>query len=862
MSVAAKAGKGATMTTESQRTQTDQREVVRGGAWVGGDGQPVTLRCAHIIGRVGALAVALGIGIAVTNGSAIARADGSEVSTPSTSDAPPESPSSSALGRPHRAALPRLDGIARTLAASTARGGASSIPSTRTSTTDTAGSALIRNFINHDVVQSDTSRSSVPDIGAGSPAGDVRVADSLPSRRSRPASATAEPDLPANVLHGAAFADVTAALARPVALSRSLATRIQDDVNSAVVGVPPRAVVRIPYPKIAPVVPAPIANEALSAQTNPATTLATAVMTLTGLSSSVNGAPVAPFAPVRQLPVLALLGWVRRQIDYSYFNHTPTTAYKPIENSQTFGGVVTGNLHGFDADGDKLTYTVTGDPAQGAVTVNADGSFVYTPSDSLAFSGGTDTFTVKVDDQPGNPWHVHGLAGLFAPDHGNSTTTTINVTVKPTSPLGTADELSMEQLAAQIVNSPQVIAAKAQVKATWLAYGQAFYSQSGGPDAENLDQLDAAVDEFAMSAAYQIVNNNPEDPQVLMILDAPHDWYGTETPGARYAYDNPDTIYRTVPVSADSSYVITGKYLGGKPVDGNIGVYGDLAASQPLGNLPQDQIVVAPDGTFTITVDSLPTAPGQTNHIQLPPNAKQLFIRYTMSDWDTQSAPALTVVRTSGPADGPAPTFDELAAQTAAQMITNGTGAGIIRTAMSLTTVNLQTGQPKPPNQLTPVFNFPGTLVTQKQSLGYFNLADDQALVITIDPGSSKYFIVPVTNDWDVTPNYRDDQTSLNNAQAIANPDGTYTLVVSPTDPGVANWVSTGGLNQGTLFIRFQSITDPNDQPTISAQVVTLNQLNTTLPASTQYLTPEQRQAQLAARAAAYDIRYAPYAQT
>ena len=94
-------------------------------------------------------------------------------------------------------------------------------------------------------------------------------------------------------------------------------------------------------------------------------------------------------------------------------------------------------------------------------------------------------------------------------------------------------------------------------------------------------------------------------------------------------------------------------------------------------------------------------------------------------------------------------------------------------------------------------------LATQMQSAGYFQLDDDQALVLTIDPGDAGYFVVPVTNDWTITNNYWDQQTSLNISQTLKNSDGTYTIVVSPQDPAVWNWVSTGGLNQGTISIRW-----------------------------------------------------------
>ena len=79
---------------------------------------------------------------------------------------------------------------------------------------------------------------------------------------------------------------------------------------------------------------------------------------------------------------------------------------------------------------------------------------------------------------------------------------------------------------------------------------------------------------------------------------------------------------------------------------------------------------------------------------------------------------------------------------------------------------------------------------------------------------------------------------------------------------GVANWVSTGGLNQGTISIRFQDLPlDPTHLPTVQSQVVLRSQLDTVLPVGTLYVTPVQRDAQLAARKAGFDKRFAPYPQ-
>jgi hypothetical protein len=49
------------------------------------------------------------------------------------------------------------------------------------------------------------------------------------------------------------------------------------------------------------------------------------------------------------------------------------------------------------------------------------------------------------------------------------------------------------------------------------------------------------------------------------------------------------------------------------------------------------------------------------------------------------------------------------------------------------------------------------------------------------------------------------DTGSLNNRQARPNKDGTYTYVIAARDPGVHNSLSTGGLHEGQVLIRWQA---------------------------------------------------------
>ncbi len=468
--------------------------------------------------------------------------------------------------------------------------------------------------------------------------------------------------------------------------------------------------------------------------------------------------------------------------------------------------------------------------------------------------------------------------------------------------LATPDQLAGEQTATRLANSPLVQLAKLALKFGWRVAANNNFAAVGGPDQKNLAQLDQAVDEYANQAAMEVQLLDSNNPKIFQQVAPAHSWYGQDFAGSRIWYDNPDTIYRFVGVNTASSYVITGKFGDKMPADTNFSVLTGLNGTT-ADNINGKDLVVDPDNkTFSITVDSTPTAPGQTNHLYLPPGATLITTRNTLSDWTTQDPMSLSIQRVSGPPDslfsqlggfafpgiGPLVAGNQLLTQlvsiipplpaprllqsveTAAIMLLLGiTGENQY---MGVATNDAVTGKQKAPNVLSSPDHNAAFLATQLQSAGYFQLADDEALVITINPGKARYFSVPVTNDWTITDNYWDQQTSLNIAQSVKNPDGTYTIVVSPTDPGVANWVSTGGLNQGTISIRFQDFDPASDvDPTVSSQVVKLNQLSglpTVTAAERQAqlsdlptVTAEERQAQLEARKLGYNKRYAPYPQ-
>jgi hypothetical protein len=459
------------------------------------------------------------------------------------------------------------------------------------------------------------------------------------------------------------------------------------------------------------------------------------------------------------------------------------------------------------------------------------------------------------------------------------------------SPLGTPEQLAAERVATETVNTLPVMVMKFLLKQGFMT--AAHQQFPGGPDEENVAAVNKAVDEYALAAAFQQQLLNPLTPTIVTQVAPPHTWYGQSVGGTRILYDNPDTIYRFMPVSASSQYVITGRFNTntetGRPADTTFSVLEGLAGTTSSIK-SADDLDINPDGTFVITVSSEP-ANGRRNHIQLTSSSTILAARDTLGNWNEEDAISLSIERVGGPPNSlfaqlggfallgplvsnnpflttlvslvpPLPSIPPLIRGTFTAAILLIRGVNEQAKYMRLATTDPETGNPRAANEISQPSSNAEFLANQLQSNGFYQLGEKQALVLTIDPGDAKYFVVPTYNDWTITDNYWDLPTSLNNEQAKRNADGTYTVVISPTDPGAANWISTGGLNQGTISIRFQDLgPEPQNLPRIVDQrVLTHEELHAFLPAG-DFVTDQDRADQIALRKAGFNKRWAPFPQ-
>ncbi len=109
---------------------------------------------------------------------------------------------------------------------------------------------------------------------------------------------------------------------------------------------------------------------------------------------------------------------------------------------------------------------------------------------------------------------------------------------------------------------------------------------------------------------------------------------------------------------------------------------------------------------------------------------------------------------------------------------------------------------------------------------GRFSLEEGEALVVNVAVPDKPflYWGLTLTSPWGESFDYRYATTHLNNETATRNDDGSWTMVIAPSDPGVGNWLDTGGRRQGYMLVRWVLADDP---PHPSAEVVPISTLAT-----------------------------------
>ena len=90
---------------------------------------------------------------------------------------------------------------------------------------------------------------------------------------------------------------------------------------------------------------------------------------------------------------------------------------------------------------------------------------------------------------------------------------------------------------------------------------------------------------------------------------------------------------------------------------------------------------------------------------------------------------------------------------------------------------------------------------------GRWKLEPDQGLKVRITPAvdGSLYWGLTLVNPWAESYEYRVRHVCTNQYLAEPDADGAWTVVIAPRDPGLPNWLDTGGRLEGFALIRWVS---------------------------------------------------------
>jgi hypothetical protein len=374
--------------------------------------------------------------------------------------------------------------------------------------------------------------------------------------------------------------------------------------------------------------------------------------------------------------------------------------------------------------------------------------------------------------------------------------------------------------AMQLLDLPQVKRASSEIATEY------FRKRKSARLADGIARLDNAVNELTFAALLSTAAADAFNPR-LAYFNAPSMQTGEgEIPAGRHGFDNADRAFRYFSADPACQYEICGRRSqGSEALNFHIEA---CEAKSPGWGMPQtfvrlEDIDFAEDGAFTVTADSSPSD-GRRNHLHLPPNVGNVLLRDTLLDWSRELPAQVTVRRKSGP-HRPPWSFGKMAEKAPESV------HGYARDLFAWHDVGLEpiehNAQPRVHSRPSP-WGKPWGMTAAAR----FQIADEEALVITVDPQSARYLGIQLTDPWMVSVDYRDRFSSLNNHQAWHNPDGTITYIVALDDPGAANWLDPGGLHNGALLIRweiFQNAANP-DCAIRGFQVVKLRDLGAALP--------------------------------
>lgn len=359
--------------------------------------------------------------------------------------------------------------------------------------------------------------------------------------------------------------------------------------------------------------------------------------------------------------------------------------------------------------------------------------------------------------------------------------------------LDTPHQVEMERAALAALATPEVAAAVREIEQLYAAGATGATPDGAATAAAAARAITHAAVKYALAEA-------DTGMRVQWTANAAHAWHGLEVPSSGYGIDNPDNVHRNTGVDPLAEFRILGRARDGAPQQQTFILYAELPGTGEMGREGAEIIdvvvhVPTPGERFEITVG--PEPDGGPLHLCTRGRARFLIVRDALGDWGRDLPTELTIE--------PRPQDEQVLDHTKAAARAAELAPQIARYWLEYNNLYLWSREPN--RLLTPRLRAFGAAASTT-----FSLAPETCLLVTVDPTGAGYVGCQLTDPWGVALEYVGRTGSLNQAQARRNADGTITYVVGAVDPGIHNWLDTGGLHNGMLTLRWQSFAEtPSD---------------------------------------------------
>ena len=307
---------------------------------------------------------------------------------------------------------------------------------------------------------------------------------------------------------------------------------------------------------------------------------------------------------------------------------------------------------------------------------------------------------------------------------------------------------------------------------------------------------------------------------------------------------NPDFIYGAASIDGNGTYLISGErgdelFVMLDIVAGGLGVMEQLGPS--LGTLDFDELVIDSDLRFQVMLSTQRPIGWDGNWHPLDPSARSLTLRQASYDWGKGHEARIAIERIDKAHSPRRWSVDEIAERLGALAAYPKRLAG-----MALGFIKSQRDKGLWNALEHDDWAGRGGVQGQHYYQGLFRLEPEQVLLLETElPDTVRYWNVQLSDMMWNSIDWMNRQSSLNGGQARLDDDGKFRAVIAADDPGVPNWLDTGGNNEGAIMLRW---TGASSGPAPILTVIDAADLKNRLPAGTPLVSKLEREEHLRAR--------------